>query len=69
MKRQAVLRRVRIEARRAGLECTEIELTNHTGVIVGMTRSTIGRHSEIPDGTARAFFKQFESEFGKGWWR
>lgn len=29
----------------------------------------IGRHSEIAEGTARAFFKQYEQELGKGWWR
>ena len=69
MKRQAVLKRIRIEARRVGLDYREVELTNHTGVVVGSTRSTLGRHSEIADGTARAFFKQFEQELGKGWWR
>jgi hypothetical protein len=69
VKRQAVLKRIKIAARRAGLDHREIELTNHTGVIVGSTRSTIGRHTEIADGTARAFFKQFEQERGKGWWR
>jgi hypothetical protein len=69
VKRQAVLRRIRIAARKAGLDHREVELTNHTGVVVGGTRSTLGRHSEIADGTARAFFKQFEQELGKGWWR
>ena len=69
MKRQAVLRRIKIAARKAELDYREVELTNHTGVVVGGTRSTIGRHSEIADGTARAFFKQFEQELGKGWWR
>jgi len=29
----------------------------------------LGRHAEVPDGTARAFFDQFADEFGKGWWR
>jgi len=69
VKRQAVLRRIKIAARKAELDYREVELTNHTGVVVGGTRSTIGRHSEIADGTARAFFKQFEQELGKGWWR
>lgn len=69
MKRQAVLKRIRLAARDAGLSYREVELTNQTGVVVGGTRSTIGWHSEVPDGTARAFFKQFEQELGKGWWR
>ncbi|NQX29242.1 ribonuclease PH [Microbacteriaceae bacterium VKM Ac-2854] len=69
MKRKAVLRRIKSAARKRGLDYREVELTNHTGVIVGGTRSTLGRHAEIADGTARAFFKQFEIELGKGWWR
>ena len=60
---------VKAAAQARGLDFREVELTNHTGIIVGQTRSTIGRHSEIADGTAYAFFKQFESELGKGWWR
>lgn len=58
-----------LDSKKPGLEHREIELTNHTGVIVGTTRSTIGRHTEIAAGTARAFVKQFEQELGKGWWR
>lgn len=69
MKRRAVLSRVRAAARAAGKDYREVELTNHTGVIVGATRSTLGRHSEIDDVTARRFFDQFADEFGKGWWR
>lgn len=69
MKRRAVLKRLRAQAREAGLAYREVELTNHTGVIVGETRSTLGRHSEIDDLTARKLFDQFEAEFGKGWWR
>ncbi|ROQ16815.1 MULTISPECIES: ribonuclease PH [unclassified Curtobacterium] len=64
-----MLKRIKIAARTAGLEYREVELTNQTGVVVGSTRSTIGRHSEIADGTGRAFFKQYEQELGKLWWR
>ena len=69
MKRRAVIKMIKTAARSQGLDFREVELTNHTGIVVGQTRSTLGRHSEIADGTAYAFFKQFESEFGKGWWR
>ena len=69
MKRRDVLRRVKAEAKRRGLDYREIELTNHTGIIVVGTRSTLGRHAEIDDVTARKFFDQFAGEFGKGWWR
>jgi hypothetical protein len=69
VKRRAVLKRVKAAAQAQGLEFRETELTNHTGIVVGNTRSTLGRHSEIAEGTAYAFFRQFESELGKGWWR
>jgi hypothetical protein len=69
MKKQAVLKKIKAAAKARGLDYREVELTNHTGIIVGETRSTIGRHGEVADGTARAFFKQFENELGKGWWR
>ncbi|MEV8212175.1 ribonuclease PH [Leifsonia sp. NPDC077715] len=69
MKKAAVLKRLKTAARQAGLEYREVELTNHTGVIVGATRSTIGRHSEMPDQAAKKFWDQFASELGKGWWR
>lgn len=69
MKRRDVLKRIKAAAQAKGLEFREVELSNHTGVVVGRTRSTLGRHSEIADGTAYAFFKQFEGELGKGWWR
>ncbi len=69
MKRRQVLKRIKAAAQAQSLEYREVELSNHTGVIVGRTRGTLGRHSEIADGTACAFFERFESELGKGWWR
>jgi hypothetical protein len=69
MKRRDVLKKLRAQARAKGLEFEEYELTNHTGIRVGNTASTLGRHSEIDDLTARKFFDQFAAEFGKGWWR
>lgn len=64
-----MLKKIKAAAKAAGLECHEVELSRHTGIIVGVTRSTIGRHSEVPDGTARVFWKQFENELGEGWRR
>lgn len=69
MKRRAVLKRLRAQSRSRGLEYVETELTNHTGIRIGRTRSTLSRHSEIDDVTVRKFFEQFSPEFGKGWWR
>lgn len=69
MKRAAVLKKIRAEAKRQGKEFSTVELGQHTGVVVGATRSTLGRHNEIDDVTARKFFDQFAAELGKGWWR
>ncbi|GAA2250178.1 hypothetical protein GCM10009851_39670 [Herbiconiux moechotypicola] len=69
MKRRLVLKRVRTAARQAGLDYVETELTNHTGITVGGTRSTLGRHREIDEVTVRKFWAQFDEVFGKGWWR
>lgn len=69
MKRYAVIRKLRAEARRRGLEFEEICLTRHDACRVGDTTRTLGRHNEIDDLAARKFFDQFKNELGKGWWR
>lgn len=69
MKRTAVLRRLRRAARDADLSYEVVELTNHTGVVGGGVRSTLARHTEIDDVTARKFFDQYAAVLGKGWWR
>ncbi|MCI0155805.1 ribonuclease PH [Leifsonia shinshuensis] len=69
MKRRDVLKKLKAQAKAAGKDYSETELTNHTGITIGDTRSTLGRHAEIDDVTARKFFDQFANEFGKGWWR
>lgn len=69
MKRTTVIKKVRAEAKRQGKHFQVVELTNHTGIIVGGIRSTLARHNEIDDVTARKFFDQFAAVLGKGWWR
>lgn len=69
VKRRAVIKRIKSEAKSRGLEFATTELTRHTAVKVGGTSRTLGRHTEIDDVTARKFFEQFADEFGKGWWR
>lgn len=69
MKRGQVIGRLKKQAKRSGLAFEMYELTNHTGIRIGHTASTLPRHSEIDDLTARKFFDQFANEFGKGWWR
>ena len=69
MKRSSVLKRLKDQAKGAGLAFSVREGTRHTLVTVGDTTRTLGRHAEVPDGTAHAFFDQFADEFEKGWWR
>nr|WP_120492049.1 ribonuclease PH [Corynebacterium lactis] len=69
MKRTAVIKKLRAEAKRRGLEFEEIALTRHDAYRVGNTTRTLGRHREIDDVTARKFFDQYAEELGKGWWR
>ena len=69
MKRTAVIKKIKREAKARGLEFNVSALTNHDAVQVGETTKTLKRHSEIDDVTAKKFFDQFAGEFGKGWWR
>ena len=69
MKRNAVLKKLKQEAKASDLDFSTTELTNHTAVTVGTTSRTLGRHVEIDDLTARKFFDQFSDELGKGRWR
>lgn len=69
MKRGDVIKKLRQQAKKADVEFDQFELTNHTGFEVGGKRSTLGRHNEIDDVTARRFWDQFAEVFGKGWWR
>jgi hypothetical protein len=69
VKRDQGIRAVRKAAKDAGLEFREVELTRHTGIVVGDFRSIIGRHSEIDETTVKKFYKQYEQVLGKDWWR
>jgi hypothetical protein len=69
MKRRDVIKKLKAQAKAAGLTYEEYELTNHTGIKIGGTASTLARHSEIDEVTAGKFFDQFANEFEKGWWR
>ena len=69
MKRAAVIKKLKAEAKRRGLEFEEIALTRHDAYRVGNTTRTLGRHREIDDVTAKKFLDQFAQELGKCWWR
>ena len=69
MKRAAVIKKLKAEAKRRGLEFEEIALTRHDAYRVGNTTRTLGRHREIDDVTAKKFCDQVAQELGKGWWR
>ncbi|OFQ45261.1 ribonuclease PH [Corynebacterium sp. HMSC076D02] len=69
MKRNAVIKKLKAEAKRRGLEFEEIALSRHDAYRVGSTTRTLGRYREIDDVTVKKFFDQYAQELGKGWWR
>jgi hypothetical protein len=69
VKRAEVLRKIRAAARAAGVEMTEQELTNHTGITVGGICTTVSRSTGDFGRMAETIFKQLEPALGKGWWR
>lgn len=69
MKRRDLLKKIRQAAKAHGASYEEFEMTRHTGVVVGDTRTTVARHNEIQDRMAVVIFKQLEQELGEGWWR
>jgi hypothetical protein len=69
MKRREVLKKLREAAGNAGVEYEESEGANHTKVRVGTKKSTIGRHNEVPEISAKQFYKQYEEVLGEGWWK
>lgn len=69
MKTVAVIRKIRKAAKKSGVEFELFERTRHSGIRVGQTRTTIGRHSETSNLMAETIYRQLEGELGKGWWR
>lgn len=69
MKRAEVIRKIRKAAKAAGVECVEVEQTEHTGLIVGGIRTVVSRTTADFGWTAEEIFKQLEPALGKRWWR
>ncbi|MFT4299347.1 MAG: hypothetical protein QM597_06930 [Aeromicrobium sp.] len=69
MKTKAAIKKIREAAEKAGLEFEQFERKGHTGIRVGSKKTTIGRHTETPDGMAEKIYRQLQDELGQGWWR
>lgn len=70
MKRNDVIKKIRKAAKAQGVSCELYELTNHTGIRVGDTATTVSRSSkDVPNLFAETIFKQLEPALGEGWWR
>lgn len=70
MKRRELVKHIHRAAKERGITVTEVDGGKHTKLYVGGTRiTTVPRHNEISEMTARAIQKQCESVFGKEWWR
>jgi hypothetical protein len=66
MRRAVVLKKIAKAAKTAGVKYSILELTNHTGLTVGVVRTTIGRHGEISERTAEALYSATTTPTGKG---
>lgn len=69
MKRTEMLKRIRKAAKARGLKVSEYPMTNHDGLTCGEVRTTVPRHTEIPDQMAETIFKQLEPALGQRWWK
>lgn len=69
MKRAEVIRKIRKAAKAAGVEYSQTELTEHTGITVGGVSTTVSRTTADFGWMAEEIFKQLQPALGKGWWR
>lgn len=70
MKRTAVIKRLRKQAKQLDLDFEVLELSRHMAIRIGGVKRTLGRHTEMDDVTVGKFFDQFAEVLGgKGWWR
>ncbi|MDR3361103.1 MAG: hypothetical protein LBO20_10800 [Bifidobacteriaceae bacterium] len=65
-----MVKKLKQAAKASGLEFSVKELARHTSFTVGSSAHTLGRHAEIDEDTAHAFWDQFGDVLGgNGWWR
>lgn len=70
MKRVALIKRIRAEARRCGVEWRlHHEGANHTIFYLGETMIPVPRHAEVGEQLAEEIFKECEPELGRRWWK
>jgi len=70
VKKRELIRKINGEAKRQGLPNAYLETDGkHDKLVLRGVRTPIGRHAEIPSGTAESIMKEFEKLFGEDWWR
>ena len=70
MKKRDLIRKINSEAKRQGLPSAHLETDGkHDKLVLRSVRTPIGRHKEIPAGTAENIMKEYEQLFGEDWWR
>lgn len=70
MHREDVIKKIKLAAKDRGVSFERVELTRHTGVIVGEVRTTISRSSkDFPNRWAETVWKQLEPALGERWWK
>jgi hypothetical protein len=70
VKRAALLKRIKAEAKRRGIVWVlDREGGRHTVYLLGGSRIPIPRHVEIDDNLAERIFRECEPELGERWWK
>ncbi|CAM4049924.1 hypothetical protein [Corynebacterium belfantii] len=69
-KRVEIIKRIKRQAKRAGVNYQLSEGGRHSIIRLGSSRPIpIPRHREIAENTTAAIYKQTEQQLGKDWWK
>ena len=69
MRRSELIKKIRQETRRQGVEWKQVEGAKHDTFWLGSAKIPIPRHAEIGQRTTEDILHECEAELGKGWWR
>ncbi|PLS30060.1 hypothetical protein Uis1B_2111 [Bifidobacterium margollesii] len=70
-KRKDIIKRIRAEARKQGIDFTQAARKggNHDIYLLDGLMIPPPRHNEIPEPTTRGIYRECEDKLGKDWWK
>ena len=69
MRRSELIKKIRQETRRQGVEWKQVEGAKHDTFWPGSVKIPIPRHAEIGQRTTEDILHECGAELGKDWWR